>query len=441
MDRQVIETENVIFYIQDTEAENFPALQFPNADTENISAFDPAIRISLSPTLLDNINITTKMIRSKVLLFRDARLFQVKNQTVLNRVVGIQVGNRALDNLTDPVIIVFNKSSPVKAIPKCVFWELQQNGNPAEGHWNDSGCTTQNTVNEVICRCNHLTFFAVLLQIDGNQHLDEKTLRSLTYITQIGCGVSGIFTAITLIIHFILRKRQKEASIQIHVNLSVALFLLNVSFLTSTVFSSKSTDELCKAIAALLHYSLLCSFTWMGIEAFHLYLMLIKVFNIYIRFYMLKLCLLGWGLPAGVLLIIIGVRTDNYGQYSILLNGDHAPSSMCWIENRTVHYVTNIAYFALVFLSNSIVLLIVGVKAFRLKGRDRKSVISVFGLTCLLGITYGIAFFSYGPQSVTAIYLFCILNPLQGFFIFLWYCMLTRSPSSTVSETSKTTTN
>ncbi|XP_060693492.1 adhesion G protein-coupled receptor G3-like [Hemiscyllium ocellatum] len=252
----------------------------------------------------------------------------VKNQTVLNRVVGIEVGNRAFDNLLDPVRIVFTKSSPVKAIPKCVFWELKQNGNTAEGHWNDSGCTTQNTVNEVICQCNHLTFFAVLLQIDGNQHLDEKTLRSLTYITQIGCGVSGIFTAITLIIHFILRKRQKEASIQIHVNLSAALFLLNVSFLTSTVFSSKSTDELCKAIAALLHYSLLCSFTWMGIEAFHLYLMLIKVFNIYIRFYMLKLCLLGWGLPAGVLLIIIGVCSDNYGQYSILLDGDHAPTSM-----------------------------------------------------------------------------------------------------------------
>ncbi|XP_043563135.1 adhesion G-protein coupled receptor G2-like [Chiloscyllium plagiosum] len=435
--KQVVEAENVLFYIQNVDAENFPGLQFPNPDMENIS--DPAIRISLPPTLLDNINIEMKMIQSKVILFRDARLFQVKNQTILNKVVGIQVGNGTFDNLTDPVIIVFNKSSPVKAIPKCVFWKLEQNGNTAEGHWNDSGCTTQNTVNEVICRCNHLTFFAVLLQIDGNQHLDEKTLRSLTSITQIGCGVSGIFTAITLIIHFILRKRQKEASIQIHVNLSAALFLLNVSFLTSTVFSSKSTDELCKAIAALLHYSLLCSFTWMGIEAFHLYLMLIKVFNIYIRFYMLKLCLLGWGFPAAVILIIIAVNTDNYGRYSIPVNGNYNTTDMCWIKNRTVHYVTNIAYFALVLLSNSIVLLIVGVKVFRSKGRDRKSVITVLGLTCLLGITYGVAFFSYGPQSVTAMYLFCILNPLQGFFVFLWYCMLIRLPSHTVSETSKNT--
>ncbi|XP_060693495.1 adhesion G-protein coupled receptor G2-like [Hemiscyllium ocellatum] len=167
--------------------------------------------------------------------------------------------------------------------------------------------------------------------------------------------------------------------------------------------------------------------------------MLVKVFNIYIRLYMLKLCLLGWGFPAAVILIIIAVSTDNYGRYSVPVNGNYNTTDMCWIKNQTVHYVTNIAYFALVFLSNSIVLLIVGVKVFRLKGRDRNSVITVLGLTCLLGITYGIAFFSYGPQSVTAMYLFCILNPLQGFFVFLWYCMLIRLPSRTVSETSKNT--
>ncbi|XP_048454228.1 adhesion G-protein coupled receptor G2 [Rhincodon typus] len=178
----------------------------------------------------------------------------------------------------------------------------------------------------------------------------------------------------------------------------------------------------------------------MGIEAFHLYLMLIKVFNTYIRFYMLKLCLLGWGLPAGMLLIIIGMNMDNYGRYSIPVIGNYNPSHMCWIKNKTVHYVTNVAYFALVFLGNSIMLLIVCVKVFRLKGRDRKSVFTVLGLTCLLGITYGIAFFSHGPQSEPAMYLFCILNPLQGFFIFLWYCMLIRSPNHTVSKTSNNTT-
>ncbi|XP_059507509.1 adhesion G-protein coupled receptor G2-like [Stegostoma tigrinum] len=339
-ERQVVETENVIFYIQDIDAENFTGLQFPNSDTENISAFDITTRISLPPTLLDGVNIAMNMVQSRILLFKDARLFQAKNQTILSRVVGIQVGNSTFDNLTDPVIIVFNKPSPVNDTPKCVFWKLEQNGSTVEGHWSHSGCTTTITVNEVTCQCNHLTFFAVLLQIDGNPPVDEKTLKLLTYITWIGCGVSVIFTVITLIIHFILRKRQTDPSIQIHVNLSAALFLLNANFLTSTVFSFSSSDEFCKAIAALLHYSLLCSFTWMGIEAFHLYLMVIKVFNIYIRFYMLKLCLLGWGFPAAAILIIIGISTDHYGRYSIPVDGNHNPTEMVFHIPVVLHVNT-----------------------------------------------------------------------------------------------------
>ncbi|XP_041047600.1 adhesion G-protein coupled receptor G2-like [Carcharodon carcharias] len=151
-------------------------------------------------------------------------------------------------------------------------------------------------------------------------------------------------------------------------NLSAALFLLNVTFLTNTRLSSSCTDSLCKAMAVLLHYSLLCSFTWMGIEAFHLYIMLIKVFNTYIKCYMLKLRLVGWGIPAGVLSIIVGVSTDNYGWYSIPVNGNYSSTGICWITNKTVHYITNIAYFVLIFLGNTTMLIILCVKVIRLKG-------------------------------------------------------------------------
>uniref|UniRef100_UPI00398EBE3F adhesion G-protein coupled receptor G2-like n=1 Tax=Pristiophorus japonicus TaxID=55135 RepID=UPI00398EBE3F len=302
----------------------------------NLSTLDPAIKIELPPTLLHNRNnhFNTTTSRISFTIYKNTSLFQDKNQSnILNNVIGIRVRNRSIDNLTDPVTIVFNKTSSEKFIPKCVFWEFEQNENTSIGHWNDSGCTTENTENETICRCNHLTFFAVLLQIDGSQHLDEKILKSLTYITQIGCGISAIFTAITVILHFILRKRQKECSIQIHVNLSAALFLLNVNFFANSWFTSLNIVSLCKATAVFLHYSLLCSFTWMGIEAFHLYIMLVKVFNTYIKCYMLKLCLVGWAIPVAVLIIIIGVSTDNYGRYSILVNNKYSSTAMCWITN------------------------------------------------------------------------------------------------------------
>lgn len=53
---------------------------------------------------------------------------------------------------------------------------------------------------------------------------------------------------------------------------------------------------LCISVAAFLHYFLLVSITWMGLEAFHMYLSLVKVFNTYVRKYILKFCIIGWGM-------------------------------------------------------------------------------------------------------------------------------------------------
>ncbi len=82
---------------------------------------------------------------------------------------------------------------------------------------------------------------------------------------------------------------------KIHVNLVIALILLNVHFFPSQAVAELSNTGLCFYIALALNYSLLASFSWMALEGFHLYLLLVRVFNIYIRRYLLKLSLVGWG--------------------------------------------------------------------------------------------------------------------------------------------------
>lgn len=79
-------------------------------------------------------------------------------------------------------------------------------------------------------------------------------------------------------------------------NLHASVLLLNVAFLLSPVPAVPPVPEsACVALAATLHYALLSCFTWMAIEGFNLYLLLGRVYNIYIRRYVLKLCALGWG--------------------------------------------------------------------------------------------------------------------------------------------------
>lgn len=82
---------------------------------------------------------------------------------------------------------------------------------------------------------------------------------------------------------------------KILINLSAALLGLSVMFLLNSWLSSFSDYGLCVSTAAVLHYFLLASFTWMGLEAVHMYLTLVRIFNSYVSFYMLKLCAVGWG--------------------------------------------------------------------------------------------------------------------------------------------------
>lgn len=83
-------------------------------------------------------------------------------------------------------------------------------------------------------------------------------------------------------------------------NLSTSLLLLNMVFLLDGWLASLHTSWLCLAVAVLLHYFLLTSFTWMGLESIHMYIALVKVFNTYIRRYILKFCIVGWGKTAAL---------------------------------------------------------------------------------------------------------------------------------------------
>ena len=84
--------------------------------------------------------------------------------------------------------------------------------------------------------------------------------------------------------------------------------------------------------------------------------------------------------------------------------------------------VTTVGLFALVFVFNLGMLAVTmrRLKSLRTeqtsreKGRARRDTCTVLGITCLLGITWGIIFFSFGQLTTPGLYLFCVLNSLQG---------------------------
>ncbi len=95
----------------------------------------------------------------------------------------------------------------------------------------------------------------------------------------------------------------------------------------------------------------------------------------------------------------------------------------CWITNPYIHYIVNIGYYALVFIfTTGIFIMIVTkvVQARNIKAVDgkrktfRKQLMMVLSLFLLFGLTWSVAFFSYGPMLIPSYYIFSVLNSFQG---------------------------
>ena len=98
------------------------------------------------------------------------------------------------------------------------------------------------------------------------------------------------------------------------------------------------------------------------------------------------------------------------------------PPSSCWLQNDVFFYVTVVTFFLLILLCNisvfiEVLIQIRQMKANKLSVTSRGSLHdlrAVAGLTVLLGLTWGLGFFSFGPARVVMLYLFCILNSFYG---------------------------
>lgn len=381
--------------------------------------------------------------------FFTARYFQNDiNASLLNNyVLGAQLGHGHVNNLTEMINISFWHNQSLEGYSvTCVFWK-EGASKHRWGAWSPEGCRTEHpSPSRVLCRCNHLSYFAVLMQISPAP-IPAELLVPLTYISIVGCSVSIMASLLTILLHFHARK-QSDSTTHIHMNLHTSVLLLNVTFLLSPVLAMPSVPEsACTALAAILHYALLSCLTWMAIEGFNLYLLLGHVYNIYIRRYMLKLGAVGWGVPAFLMLCVLAIKSSAYGRHAIPIfdsqgNGTGFRNvSICWLRSPEVHSVLVMGYGGLTSLFNLVVLAWVLRTLHRLKVREKalgtracRDTVTVLGLTVLLGTTWALAFFSFGVFLLPQLFLFTIFNSFYGFFLFLWFCSQ-RCHSEAVVET------
>ncbi|KAL7388596.1 hypothetical protein ABVT39_017242 [Epinephelus coioides] len=425
---------------------SFSAFIDPNSTDPQVDfkaeSINPLAQVTLPSSLLSSASLSdadrSSLSRISFMFFSSTSLFQKEQdgRSLNSYVVASSVGNFSISDLKEPVEIeIAHLSEQPNRSPVCMFWDFTMNN--GAGGWNGDGCRTskKSTSNKTICLCDHLTHFGILMDISGaSPHIDPKHNKILTFITYIGCGISAIFSAATLLTYIAFEKLRRDYPSKILMNLSTSLLLLNMVFLLDGWLASLETEWLCLTVAIFLHYFLLTSFTWMGLESIHMYIALVKVFNTYIRRYILKFCIVGWGLPAVVVGIVVAVDKNSYSlQEYGKGDSEEGSSEFCWIQNSVVFYITCVGYFCLVFLLNVAMFVVVMMQICGRNGKRsnrtlREEVLrnlrSVVSLTFLLGMTWGFALFAWGPVNLAFMYLFAIFNSLQGLFIFIFHCAL-----------------
>ncbi|XP_050779460.1 adhesion G-protein coupled receptor D1 isoform X2 [Gopherus flavomarginatus] len=305
-----------------------------------------------------------------------------------------------------------------KVILYCAFLDYS-NGSAT---WSNEGCVRDGgDLNYSVCLCNHLTNFAILMQVVPlkltTQH--KMVLSSITYI---GCSLSIFCLTITLVTFAILSSvsTMRNQRYHIHANLSFAILVAQILLLISFQFSPGMVP--CKILAILLHFFFLSAFAWMLVEGFHLYSMVIKVFGSeeskHLYYYGI-----GWGCPLVICIISAASALDCYGEIG-----------NCWLSLKNGAIWAFVAPALFVIVVNVGILIAVtrvisrisadnykvhgDANAFKLTAKAVAVLLPILGSSWIFGVL------AVNDHAMVFQYMFAIFNSLQGFFIFLFHCLL-----------------
>ncbi|XP_062834481.1 cadherin EGF LAG seven-pass G-type receptor 2 isoform X1 [Anolis carolinensis] len=342
----------------------------------------------------------------------DKRSLRVPKRPIINTpVVSINIhDNDALMQraLEKPITVQFRLlETEERTKPICVFWNhsILLSGT---GGWSAKGCEVVfRNETHVSCQCNHMTSFAVLMDISRRENGEILPLKTITYASIAVTLGSLLLTFLFLAGLRVLRSNQQS----ICKNLVVSLFLSELVFLLG--INQADLPFACTVIAILLHFLYMCTFAWALLEALHIYRMLSEVRDINygpMRFYYM----VGWGVPAFITGLAVGLDPEGYG------NPD-----FCWLSI----YDTLIWSFAgpIAFaVAMSVFLYVLATKATcaaQQQGFEKKGTVSGlrsgFVSLLLISVTWLLALLSVNSDAILFHYLFAGFNCLQGPLIFL----------------------
>lgn len=372
--------------------------------------------------------------RLSMMLFRKSQLFEASiNEggpkviqadeqfaNLNSYIISARISGRQVNGLQEKIKIIFKPIKNHNGARSCVWWDFSMYN--STGGWSTEGCLYDGKINgREICLCDHLTNFAVLIDLYGQANpIPEKEELSLSLISLLGLSCSILGLSLTIVSYVFFKKlRQGRAQLTLF-NLSLALLLSMLTFLVGI----KQTHNYlgCIVVAILLHYLILVSFMWMLMEAVLQYLTFVKILGTYITRFTLKTVLPAWGMP---LVPVISVLSVDYTLYK-------GGPNYCWMDLPAFYYAFVIPVTCIIIVNMTIFFITI-VSIFRrgkgLRSNQKKHKIALTNLQAavtsfiLLGLTWVFGYLAISDARLPFMYIFTILNSFQGFFIFVLFVL------------------
>nr|XP_046176163.1 adhesion G-protein coupled receptor G7-like [Oncorhynchus gorbuscha] len=334
----------------------------------------------------------------------------------------------------------------------CVWW------NYTLKDWSTFGCSKVNHSEDGLrCFCNHTTNFAVLMSF----RRDFKYAEALNWITILGCSMSIIGLSLTITFQIATRKTRKTNPTVLLVSICMCLLIFTLLFMLGVDNPHKQLDKPeiqednilppsdthterdrgpCTAVAVLLQYFLLGTFTWNTLFATHVFLMIRNSLATSPLHFTAYTVAIGWGLPAVVVALTLGIsyRVDDPLGYR--------QEEFCWLAalDPKGNFDFKLPMFwgflipvEFMLMFNTVVLICFAVTTGKTNPHltstrhtsMKKKFLSSFSLAVVLGLSWILGYLLLIPQNQTMYTIlnisFCVLTTTQGLQIFILFTVRT----------------
>lgn len=320
------------------------------------------------------------------------------------------------------ISMTFKNDKSLGGQPQCVFWNFSLAN--YTGGWDSSGCYMKVDGDSVICSCDHLTSFSILMSPDSPDP-DSLLKILLDIISYIGLCFSILSLAACLVVEAVVWKSvtKNRTSYMRHiciVNIAASLLVADIWFIVASTIRDHHyvlNETACVAATFFIHFFYLSVFFWMLTLGLMLFYRLVFILHDSSKSIQKAIAFsLGYGCPLIISVITVGAtqpREVYTRKNACWLNWEDTKALLAFVIPALIIVVVNMTITVVVI--TKILRPSIGDKPNKQEKNSLFQITKSIGvLTPLLGLTwgFGLATVFQGSNAVFHI-VFTLLNAFQ----------------------------